>query len=161
MASKDLDRSQKIGEHIEQEDILVEAELWSIPEGLEEIQQQRFNHQLITTIMKSVIAMSLLAGLAAASPTISKRAEFCGQWDSEVAGDYTVYNNLWGKDSANSGSQCTTNNGLGSDGSLSWSTSWTWAGGSTSVKSYANVVVKSDKKALSAVSSIPSRWSWR
>jgi xyloglucan-specific endo-beta-1,4-glucanase len=64
-------------------------------------------------------------------------------------------------DSATSGSQCTTNNGLASDGSLSWSVEWTWQGGPYNVKSYPNVVVSSTPKALSAISSIPAVWDWR
>lgn len=108
--------------------------------------------------MKS-IAVASLVSLAAASPALVPRTTYCGQWDLEVAGDYTVYNNLWGQDAADSGSQCTTNNGLSGD-SLSWSTAWTWAGGPYNVKSYANAVVASDKVALSTISSIPTVWDW-
>lgn len=75
----------------------------------------------------------LLLPLAIASSL--KRRTYCGQWDSEVAGTYTIYNNLWGEDNDDSGSQCTTNNGLSSDGSLSWSTGWSWSGGQGQVKS--------------------------
>lgn len=111
--------------------------------------------------MKTFAVAAALTGLASAAPSsrLVPRDTFCGQWDSEVAGPYTVYNNLWGMDNADSGEQCTTNNGV-TDGSLSWSTAWTWVGGPSSVKSYANVVVESDKKALSEVSSIPAEWSW-
>lgn len=106
--------------------------------------------------MKSFIP--LLAPLAAAMPT--KRGTFCGQWDLETAGDYTVYNNLWGMDSADSGEQCTTNNGLAADGSLSWSVDWTWVGGAGSVKSYPNVVVDIESKPLADVQSINAEWAW-
>ncbi|KAI0388824.1 family 12 glycosyl hydrolase [Xylariaceae sp. FL0594] len=117
--------------------------------------------------MKSTfILASALAGLALAAPaptpTVDKRATtFCGQWDSAQTGTYTVYNNLWGKDSG-SGSQCTTLNGLSSsgNGAISWSTSWSWSGGPYSVKSYANAVVKTTAKKISAISSIPSTWKW-
>lgn len=107
--------------------------------------------------MKS-FALASLAGLAAASPLV-QRSTYCGQWDLEVAGDYTVYNNLWGEDNADSGSQCTTNNGV-SSGSLSWSTAWSWSGGEYNVKSYANAVVSISQVALSSISSIPSTWDW-
>lgn len=100
----------------------------------------------------------LLAGTAAASP-LAARATFCGQWDLEVAGEYTVYNNLWGMDSADSGSQCTTNNGL-TDGNLAWSVEWTWQGGPYNVKSYPNAVVEIEQGALSSVTSIPTHWDW-
>ena len=102
-----------------------------------------------------------LATLTTASPLLSKRETFCGQWDSEVSGPYTVYNNLWGQDSAESGEQCTTNNGLSADGTLSWSVDWTWIGAPSSVKSYPNVVVEADPKPLSEISSIQAEWAWR
>ena len=111
--------------------------------------------------MKSFAVAAGLAGLASSAPSLVPRGEFCGQWDSEVSGPYTIYNNLWGQDSADSGEQCTTNTGLSDDGTLSWSTAWTWAGGPYSVKSYANVVVDSDHVPLADVSSIQADWSWR
>ena len=106
--------------------------------------------------MKSFIPIFI--PLAAAAPT--KRGTYCGQWDLETAGPYTIYNNLWGMDSADSGEQCTTNNGIGSDGSLSWSVDWTWQGAPSSVKSYPNVVVESESKPLSDVQSIDAEWAW-
>jgi len=84
----------------------------------------------------------------------------CGQWDTDVIGTYTVYQDLWGEDNASSGSQCTTIDSE-TDGTLAWSTSWTWAGGSSDVKSYANAVVtQSTKKQISAITSIPTTWKW-
>ncbi|KPM45595.1 hypothetical protein AK830_g867 [Neonectria ditissima] len=112
--------------------------------------------------MKSAI-VAALAGLAAATPItkmLAERASFCGQWDSEVAGDYTIYNNMWGKDNADSGEQCTTNSGLSSDGGVAWSVDWTWSGGAGQVKSYPNAVVEIEKAELSTITSIPSQWSW-
>lgn len=112
------------------------------------------------------IPAALLLGAASASPlsrsTLRPRGTFCGQWDYEVEGPYTVYNNLWGMDTAESGEQCTTNNGLSGDGgSLSWSVEWTWIGAPSSVKSYPNVVVETEPRPLSDVSSIDAAWSWR
>ncbi|KAG7053429.1 glycosyl hydrolase family 12 [Colletotrichum paranaense] len=107
-------------------------------------------------------AILALLPLALASPTpttVEKRATtYCGQWDSAVTGTYTVYNNLWGM-SSGTGSQCTTLTGL-SGSNLQWSTTWSWSGGQYNVKSYANAVVNVSKKALSAISSIPSTWNW-
>ncbi|KAI3327845.1 glycoside hydrolase family 12 protein [Xylariaceae sp. AK1471] len=112
--------------------------------------------------MKSfILASAALASLALATPTptIDKRATtFCGQWDSVQTGSYIVYNNLWGKD-AGTGSQCTTLNSL-SGNSVAWSTSWSWSGGSYNVKSYANAVVQTAAKKISAISSIPSTWKY-
>ncbi|KAK2049967.1 family 12 glycosyl hydrolase [Colletotrichum somersetense] len=111
--------------------------------------------------MKLSAFVAALPALALASPTsmVGKRATtFCDQWGSAVTGTYTVYNNLWGA-SSGTGSQCTTLTGL-SGGSLQWSTEWSWSGGPYSVKSYANAVVNVNKKALSAINSIPSTWNW-
>ena len=88
-----------------------------------------------TSIMKftTLFSVASTAALALAAPTtsasaLSKRADFCGQWDTSVQGDYTVYNNLWGSSAATSGSQCTGVDGL-SGSTLKWHTSWSWAGG--------------------------------
>jgi len=101
------------------------------------------------------------ATVAVPTATLDKRATtICGQWDSVVTGTYTVYEDLWNEAAATSGSQCTTVNSL-SGTTLAWSTSWTWAGGSNQVKSYANAVVtQSTIKQISAISSIPSTWKW-
>ncbi|KAF9871164.1 glycosyl hydrolase family 12 [Colletotrichum karsti] len=107
----------------------------------------------------ALLALMPLAAVATPTPTIEKRATtYCGQWDSAVTGTYTVYNNLWGA-SSGSGSQCTTLTGL-SGSNLVWSTTWSWSGGQYNVKSYANAVVSISKKALSAISRIPSTWNW-
>ncbi|OIW28012.1 family 12 glycosyl hydrolase [Coniochaeta ligniaria NRRL 30616] len=111
--------------------------------------------------MKSSATSILFASLAAASPTatLDKRATtICGQWDSVATGAYTVYQDLWGM-SSGTGSQCTTVTGITSN-KLVWSTSWSWSGGSSSVKSYANAVVSFTAKTISSLSSIPTTWSW-
>ncbi|KAI0913513.1 family 12 glycosyl hydrolase [Ustulina deusta] len=112
--------------------------------------------------MKSfTLASAALAGLALATPapTVDKRATtFCGQWDSVQTGSYIVYNNLWGS-SSGTGSQCTTVNGL-SGSSVAWSTSWSWSGGESSVKSYANAVIQTTAKKISAISTIPTTWAY-
>ncbi|KAF7555594.1 hypothetical protein G7Z17_g2058 [Cylindrodendrum hubeiense] len=103
-----------------------------------------------------------LATLAAASPTrvLEKRSTtWCDSYGSLETGGYTVYHNNWGSAQATSGSQCTTFDSVTS-GSASWSTSWTWAGGSSSVKSYSNIALVDVNTQLSAISSIPSKWTW-
>ncbi len=110
-----------------------------------------------------LIVPAVLAATALASPTpsIEKRVTKCGQWDSITTGTYTIYQDLWGKSSATSGSQCTTVNS-DNGGTLSWSTSWSWAGCSYCVKSYANAVLNGGGgKQLSAIQSIPTTWHWR
>lgn len=117
--------------------------------------------------MKSFSAFiipALVAALASASPAptpVEKRAatSICGQWDTVETGTYTVYQDLWNED-AGTGSQCTTVDSL-TDSTLAWSTSWSWTGGTSDVKSYANVVTKTDASVqLSGISSIPSVWDW-
>ncbi|KAI1811517.1 family 12 glycosyl hydrolase [Poronia punctata] len=114
-----------------------------------------------TTILANPLPLPLPLPLPT-STLISKApaASFCGQWDSEETGPYTIYNNLWGMD-AGTGEQCTSVDGLNEDDdSVAWSTSWSWSGGSYNVKSYANVVVKADVKQISDIASIPSSWKW-
>jgi xyloglucan-specific endo-beta-1,4-glucanase len=107
-------------------------------------------------------AMLATLALAAPTPTLEERATTkCGQWDTVATGSYTIYQDLWGKSSATSGSQCTT---VSSDngGTLVWSTSWTWQGGPYSVKSYANALLNQGTgKQISSISSIPTTWHWR
>ncbi|OAL04874.1 endoglucanase A precursor [Phaeosphaeriaceae sp. SRC1lsM3a] len=105
------------------------------------------------------LASTAALALAAPTSTVQKRADYCGQWDSQVTGSYTIYNNLWGKADATSGSQCTGVDSL-SGSTLKWHTKWTWAGGPGHVKSYANVVTKISQKALSSIKSLPSTWTW-
>ncbi|KAH6670981.1 endoglucanase-1 [Plectosphaerella plurivora] len=121
--------------------------------------------------MKISAAFASLVALAAAAPGaegvtptktthLGKRAvTTCEQWGSVTTGSYIVYNNLWGRDSATSGSQCMTVDSI-SNGLLAWSTTWSWAGGQYNVKSYPNAVLQAPAARVSSVSSIPSRWQW-
>lgn len=43
---------------------------------------------------------------------------------------------------------------------LTWQTSWTWAGGSSQVKSYANAGLNFTPKQISAITSIPIKFYW-
>jgi len=102
--------------------------------------------------------------LSAASPTpvIDRRAvgdPMCGDWDLITTGPYTLYNNLWGKGAATSGSQCTTLDKV-SGSVLSWHSTWSWAGGQYNVKSYPNVVVATQQVPLSKIKSIETTWKW-
>ncbi|KAI9168101.1 endoglucanase [Paramyrothecium foliicola] len=122
-------------------------------------------------MMKLLTILGGIGSLAAAAPhmvqdneptrtqSLDKRATtVCGQWDSVQTGGYTVYNNLWGKDSG-TGSQCLTVDGI-SSGLLRWSTTWSWSGGPYNVKSYPNAVLQAPAARVSTISSIPSRWQW-
>jgi len=113
---------------------------------------------------RSFLSASSLIAVALAkpvpTPTLQERStEICGQWDTVATGTYTVYQDLWGEANASSGSQCTTVSS-DSSGTLVWSSSWTWAGGSSDVKSYANAVVTMSSQQISAITSIPTTWDW-
>jgi xyloglucan-specific endo-beta-1,4-glucanase len=103
---------------------------------------------------------SLASAASITSGALNRRADFCGQWDTVTSGDFILYNNLWGQDNADSGSQCT---GLdsGSGNSISWHTSWSWSGGEYNVKSFANAAYQFTATQLSALSSIPTTWEWQ
>lgn len=112
----------------------------------------------------SLVSMVLAASSTFASPTpttVEKRDTTisCDAFGSLQTGGYTIYHNNWGASGATSGSQCTTFKSL-SGSTVSWATSWTWAGGPYQVKSYSNVALENVNKQLSAVSSIPSVWKW-
>lgn len=126
--------------------------------------------------MKFLTSLTAFAALVAAVPQpvaledrdliptrtqpLEKRATtVCGQWDSVQTGGYTIYNNLWGRDSG-TGSQCLTVDGIYS-GLVRWSTSWSWSGGPYNVKSYPNAVLQAPAARVSAISTMPSKWQWR
>ncbi|EHK97343.1 putative xyloglucan-specific endo-beta-1,4-glucanase A [Glarea lozoyensis 74030] len=103
----------------------------------------------------------LLAGALATPTPVEKRATtMCGGWGTVPTAGFTVYHNNWGAGAATSGSQCTTFNSVSAAKSFSWSTSWSWAGGNVNVKSYSNVALENVNKKLSAITSIPSTWTW-
>ncbi|CAH0018965.1 unnamed protein product [Clonostachys rhizophaga] len=117
--------------------------------------------------MKFMLSFVGITALAAAAPSnirnveptktepLEKRATtLCGQWDSVETGGYTIYNNLWGKDSG-SGSQCLT-----VDGISNMVCNLVLGGGGTSVKSYPNAVLSASAARVSTISSIPSKWQW-
>lgn len=97
----------------------------------------------------------LIAATAAALATTASAQEFCGQYDSKKAGDYTVYNNLWGMDNDKTGGQCTEVDSI-SGSTLAWHTSFNWAGDTWQVKSFANAALTFTPAPLSSVKSIPT-----
>ncbi|KAF8891848.1 endocellulase [Infundibulicybe gibba] len=75
------------------------------------------------------------------------------------AGGFELCQNLWGAKSG-VGSQNSTLISSSSS-SVSWSTTYNWANGPNSVKSYANVESTSAKGVqLSKITSAPTSWSW-
>ena len=74
----------------------------------------------------AIIVSTAATALALPGANLQKREEVCGQWDSIESGPYTIYNNLWGMESAQ-GKQCTgVDSGNGT--TLAWHTNWSWTG---------------------------------
>jgi xyloglucan-specific endo-beta-1,4-glucanase len=95
--------------------------------------------------------------LGAIALSAASAADYCGQWDNKTSGKYIIYNNLWGKAQATSGSQCTGVDSVSTSGTtVAWHTSWTWQGGAGQVKSYSNAALQFTPKKISAISSIPT-----
>ena len=112
-----------------------------------------------------VAALPLLFSAVLAAPTKTfplqaRSTTLTGSFASVVTGAYTVYQNLWGEADATSGSQTLTLDSE-SDGTVVWSTSWTWAGGSDDVKSYDNIALTTTGIQISSISSIPTVYQWR
>ncbi|CAI7621421.1 unnamed protein product [Penicillium glandicola] len=105
------------------------------------------------------LALATMGDAAAVSNTLARRADFCDQWGTTTAADYIIYNNLWGQADDPSGTQCTGLDSV-SGNTIAWHTSWSWAGTSYQVKSYASASLQFTPKQLSAVSSIKSVMDW-
>ncbi|CAI6299057.1 unnamed protein product [Periconia digitata] len=82
-------------------------------------------------------ARKLQRGTPTLSPatTVQATVSLCTQYAYYAENGYEVLNNLWGKDSATSGSQCTYYEGASGDG-IKWSSDWTWQGAPDNVKAY-------------------------
>ncbi|KAF9265906.1 glycoside hydrolase family 12 protein [Marasmius fiardii PR-910] len=80
--------------------------------------------------------------------------------ESEANGRFILENNLWGESAATSGSQTsqvTATNG----NTITWHTTYSWVGGPSQVKSYANLDLRQGLgKRISDIGSIPTTWSW-
>ncbi|CAZ84847.1 unnamed protein product [Tuber melanosporum] len=101
--------------------------------------------------MKFSIIASILFNACAALA-----ADFCGQWDSvTTSNNYIIYNNLWGVNSATSGSQCT---GLDSASgkSVAWHTTWSWTSGHANIKSFPNANLVFTPKTVANIRSMKS-----
>lgn len=121
----------------------------------------KFTTEIASLVLAATSALAAPAAETSPKAGLEARSEqSCDSYYSWTEDPYTIYHNNWGASYANSGSQCTTVDSVSND-VAAWSTSWTWTGGSSSVKSYSNVALMSVGKQLSAVSSIPSTWDWR
>ncbi|KAH7105869.1 glycoside hydrolase family 12 protein [Auriculariales sp. MPI-PUGE-AT-0066] len=118
---------------------------------------------LVTLLCASaVLATPAPSKVLTAEPracTSVSTSKYCGQWDSVVTTPYTLYLDQWGISGA-SGSDCAQITSI-CDNTIVWSTTWSWSGGSSGVKTYTNINANQNlNKKLSAISSIQSSWSW-
>jgi xyloglucan-specific endo-beta-1,4-glucanase len=74
------------------------------------------------------------AAALAAAPERRQLKALCDQYAYWSGNGYEVLNNLWGRDAASSGSQCTYVDGA--SGGVQWHSTWTWVGAPNNVKSY-------------------------
>ena len=121
---------------------------------------------LLLLLLKMQASLYLLPLLATFAPTSSipakapEKRDQCGEFSTLSDGGYTLGSDLWGE-SLGTGSQCSSINGL-NDGSLAWSTTWSWSGDNANVKSYTNVVSSNTYCGqISSISSLPTSWDWR
>jgi hypothetical protein len=92
---------------------------------------------------------------------VQAQVSLCTQYAYHAEAGYEILNNLWGKDTATSGSQCTYFDGTAGSG-IKWSTQWTWAGGQDNVKSYAYAERILDKgRIVSQIKNMPTNITWR
>jgi xyloglucan-specific endo-beta-1,4-glucanase len=93
--------------------------------------------------------------------SVQEQVSLCTQYAYYAANGYEVLNNLWGKDQATSGSQCTYYDGSAGSG-IAWSTQWQWVGGENSVKSYAYAGRILDKgNLISKIKGLPTSITWK
>ncbi|MCJ1312662.1 hypothetical protein MMC25_006338 [Agyrium rufum] len=100
------------------------------------------------------------ATTTAASAAPPAQSSTCGQWSGFTSGAYSITQDLWGESAATSGSQCSTFNGAVSSGGVAWTTTWTWAGASNQVKSYAHAALTFTPKLISSIQTMPSTFDW-
>ncbi|KAH8695801.1 concanavalin A-like lectin/glucanase domain-containing protein [Phaeosphaeriaceae sp. PMI808] len=91
---------------------------------------------------------------------VDEPVSLCSQYAYHAANGYEILNNLWGKDQATSGSQCTYYEGAVGSG-IKWSSKWTWTGGENNVKSYVYAGLQLKKGTLiSKVKGMPTTAKW-
>lgn len=125
-------------------------------------------HNVSTRDELSLHDSNRILAASAGTPTIrqevsaaQEQVSLCTQYAYYAEAGYEVLNNLWGKDAATSGSQCTYFDGTIGSG-IKWSTDWTWVGAQDNVKSYAyagRILTKG--QIVSKVQSMPTTIQWK
>jgi xyloglucan-specific endo-beta-1,4-glucanase len=106
------------------------------------------------------------AALTSASALLPRQAahveSLCalyGYWSNDK---YELLNNLWGKDQATSGSQCTHYDGAAAAGGIQWSSNWTWVGSPDTVKAYPYAGRKVQKGLkIANLKTMPTAVTWK
>jgi xyloglucan-specific endo-beta-1,4-glucanase len=98
-----------------------------------------------------------LAALAPAA--LAQTVTLCDQYAYYQTNGYEFNNNLWGRGSASSGSQCTYVDGYTGNG-VKWRSDWQWAGGDNNVKSYVYSGRQITKKLVSQLTNLQTTTQW-
>lgn len=113
----------------------------------------------------SLLVQCGLVALAAAAPSAvleqRQQKSLCQQYDYWSGNGYELLNNLWGKDAASSGSQCTYLDNSNNNG-VAWRTTWTWEGGPNNVKSYVYIGKQVSRgRTMASIKSMQTSVSWK
>lgn len=96
---------------------------------------------------------------ALASLTAAQQATLCKDFEYYSSNGYELNNNIWGRSSATSGSQCTYVNSVSQTGAK-WTSNWQWQGGRDNVKSYVYSGRQITKKPVSQYNNLETEAYW-
>jgi len=121
----------------------------------------------LSAALASPVAVADSEAVQRATPTtkrdatsVQENVSLCTQYAYYAAGGYEILNNLWGKDQATGGSQCTYYEGTSGSG-IKWSSDWSWQGGQDNVKSYVYAGRILDKgNTIDKIKSMPTEINW-
>ncbi|EMD68649.1 glycoside hydrolase family 12 protein [Bipolaris sorokiniana ND90Pr] len=103
--------------------------------------------------------MKIASFVAAALASVVTAQDACKLYNYYSSNGYEILNNLWGKDTATSGSQCTYVDGV-TDAGTKWHSNWTWAGAPNNVKSYVYAGRLFTKKPVSQFTNLQTEANW-
>ncbi|EUC39301.1 glycoside hydrolase family 12 protein [Bipolaris victoriae FI3] len=103
--------------------------------------------------------MKITSFIAAALASVATAQDACKLYNYYSSNGYEILNNLWGKDAATSGSQCTYVDGV-TDAGTKWHSNWTWAGAPNNVKSYVYAGRLFTKKPVSQFTNLQTEANW-
>ncbi|CAA7260891.1 unnamed protein product [Cyclocybe aegerita] len=121
-----------------------------------------FIQKTVFCVLTIAIALALASPVQESHELVKRGTILTAQYATESVDDgrFILENNLWGMSSASSGSQSSQVTAVDNN-DITWQTTYTWAGAPSNVKSYANLNLRTGiNQQLSAISSIPTTWSW-